>query len=86
VLVVLVVVVMLVGMLPMELAVASIMSMNPYVIVVPMAGEPDELIAIVPITPTFIKPPITNFDVEPDRVGALLDKHTGGHEGHCKNR
>lgn len=81
-----VVVVMLMGMFLTELAPALITSMNPFVVVVPMAGEPDELVAIVPIARTFIKPPITYLDREPDRVSALLDNHTSGQKSHCKNR
>lgn len=85
VLVVFMVMMTLVGMLLMELAVACIMSMDPYVIVVPMAREPDELIAIVPITPTFVEAPITNLDVERDRVGGS-GNHTSRQKSNCKNR
>lgn len=85
IIIVMMVMMMLVRMLFTELATAFITSMTPYVMVVPMAGEPDELVAIVPIAPTFVKPPIPNLNREPDRVGALLENHASGQNSHCKN-
>lgn len=75
---------MLPGMFLMPLASALIASMNPFV-TVPMAGNPDELVATVPITHTVVIRPITYLDRESDRVGALLGKHASGQQSHCKN-
>jgi hypothetical protein len=85
VLVVLVGMVMLVGVLFTELATAIIAPMDPYVMIVPMAGEPNELVPIIPIAPTLVKPSITYLNREPYRVGALLDNNASGQKSHCKN-
>ena len=81
-----VLVVMLVLVFAMELALAHIMPMNPFMMVFrPMPGYPHPIVTIVPIERTIVIRPVTQLDRDPDRHGAWPHNHANRQESHYKN-